>query len=517
MSLDEKIGQLFLISAYIEPQCALAEQAEFDISSSIKNYHVGGLVFVGESEIFKQIELTKNYQQISKYPLLIAQDLEWGLNMRLRDGLRFPKNATLGFVDDDRLIFEMGKEIAIQARRIGVHMNLSPVLDVITEKENLSINIRSFGSSPEIVAKKGEAMIKGLQEGGILTSAKHFPGLGDVKQDPHLTFPALYHDLNRLKKIELYPFIQAIRAGVDSIQTEHFWLAALDPEKQIPASLSYNVVTNLLKKELQFNGLVISGALRMNALISQYDQEEIVLNAFLAGSDILLMPKNLPLAFYTIKKAVLSGQILESEINERVLKILKIKEKLNLFEDKKVLEPTKEELHSASSLELKSQLYKKALFPRISTPVVLDPRYLAYLQVGSKPSFFLKKLESVLDFKNRFFFENEPFALAEKLKDFSLIILASYTRDPREITQIRLLNDQNQIKALAGFKCHGVEAKTLELLKALQPYEKKIVIVHFGSFLGISFFEKFSHLLLAHEDEEQAQLEAALFIIGLFK
>src|SRR6185295_12332732 len=241
MSQEEKIGQLFMIAAYVDPEYASREIGNpgiiQEIDTYITRYHVGGLAFVGPSEWKKQVALTNHYQKISKYPILIAQDLEWGLSMRIKDGMRFPKNITLGAVDDNRLIYEMGREIGRQAKCIGVHMNLSPVLDVNIEPENLAINIRSFGTSPRLVAEKGIAMIRGLQEPGIIASAKHFPGLGDISIDPHLGLPTVAHDIQRLQEVELYPFVQAIQAGVLSIQTEHVIIPAVEPDSTTPSSL----------------------------------------------------------------------------------------------------------------------------------------------------------------------------------------------------------------------------------------------------------------------------------------
>ena len=253
MSQDEKIGQLFMIAGYVDSDYANREIGDPDIiqkmERTITQYHVGGIAYVGPSECLKQVLLTNRYQEISKYPILFAQDLEWGLSMRIKDGMRFPKNITLGAVKDNRLIYEMGKEIGRQAKLIGIQMNLSPVLDVNLEPENLAINVRSFGDSPKEVSVKGVEMIRGLQDAGIIASAKHFPGLGDITVDPHLGLPSSRRDQQYLQEMELYLFIQAINAGVLSIQTEHILVPALEPDPKIPASLSANIVNGLLKKK----------------------------------------------------------------------------------------------------------------------------------------------------------------------------------------------------------------------------------------------------------------------------
>ena len=364
MSPDEKIGQLFMIAGYVDPDYANNEignpQIIQEIDLYITDYHVGGIAYVGPGESGKQVALTNHYQEISKTPILIAQDLEWGLSMRLKDGMRFPKNMTLGAINDNNLIYKMGQEIGAQAKLIGVHMNLSPVLDVNIEPENIVINVRSFGYSAQKVAEKGIAMIQGLQDAGIIASAKHFPGLGDITTDPHLALPYNRQEKKRLQDVELYPFAQAIKAGVLSIQTEHIMVPSIEPDPNTPSSLSSKTINDLLKKEMGFTGLILSGALRMKALTNYLSNEEIILKAFFAGSDMLLMPQDFPKAFLTLKTALADGKITEKEIDERVLKILQIKEKVKLDRQRIVAMPTQEQLHSPFAKELKKTLYQSA-------------------------------------------------------------------------------------------------------------------------------------------------------------
>jgi len=494
MSLDEKIGQLFMIAGYVDPAFAKSETGNphiiQEIDRYITDYHVGGIAYVGPSESLKQVALTNHYQEISKYPILIAQDLEWGLSMRLKDGMRFPKNSTLGAIDDNDLIYEMGKEIGVQAKLIGVHMNLSPVLDVNIEPENIVINVRSFGSSPQKVAEKGIAMIRGLQDAGIIASAKHFPGLGDITVDPHLGLPYSQHEEKRLRDVELYPFDQAIKAGVLSIQTEHLMVPSLEPDPNTPASLSSKIVTALLKKELGFTGLVLSGALRMKALTNHISDEEIVLKAFLAGSDMLLMPQDFPQAYHVLKTALAEGKITEKDIDERVLKILQMKEKVKLDRQRVIAIPTTEQLHSPSAKKLKNNLYQTAVsvIRKDSHLIPLSlakKRAVAYVQLGDTPStVFLEKLKRSLNLDCFIFSltqENskEEQRLLQQIENYSLIILAVYPADPRRIAEIRLLNENKQKEELKHFRVHGMTEQLVELVETLRRYQEKSIVTFF--------------------------------------
>jgi beta-glucosidase-like glycosyl hydrolase len=525
MSSDEKIGQLFMIAGYVDPEYASREIGNAKIMQEmdryITEYHVGGIAYVGPSESAKQVALTNHYQEISKYPILIAQDLEWGLSMRIKDGMRFPKNITLGAVDDNDLIYEMGKEIGTQAKLIGVHMNLSPVLDVNVEPENIVINVRSFGSSPKLVAEKGIAMIRGLQDAGIIASAKHFPGLGDILVDPHLDLPYSHHGKKRLQEVELYPFAEAIKAGVLSIQTEHLMVPAFDPKN--PSSLSSKIVNDLLKKELGFTGLVLSGALRMKALTNHISDEEIALKAFLAGSDMLLMPRDFPKAYGALKTALAQGKITTQEIDEHVLKILEMKERVKLDIQRIVVSPAVEQLNSPLAKALKEHLYKSAVTLLRDASHLIPPQNgsIAYVQLGDAPApDYLESLRGSLQLETFFFpleqdNAKEQERLLQQMDKFSSVILAVYPADPRRIAEIRLLNDKNQKEELKHFRVHGIPESLARLANTLQPYHEKTIVAFFGNPFGLHFFNGFSTLIMAYETDPDAQKAAAKLLLDI--
>ena len=529
MSLDEKIGQLFMIAGYIDPEAAqrafekheiITPNISQEIDHYITEFHIGAIAYVGPSESKKQVVLTNHYQSISKYPLLIAQDLEWGLSMRLEDGLRFPKNATLGAVKNPHLIYEMGKEIGSQAQSIGVQMNLSPVLDVNTEPKNIVINVRSFSSSPQEVAERGILMIQGLQDAGIIASAKHFPGLGDVIIDPHLGSPRSLHGKKRLKEVELYPFAKAIDAGVLSIQTEHLLVPSLEIDPCLPSSLSPKIVTDLLKKQMGFTGLVLSGALRMKALTERFTDEEIAVKAFLAGNDMLLMPRDLSKAYQSIKTALARGLIAEKEIDERVLKILQSKEKVFLHKQRITPIPPAEKLHSSFAKKLKYDLYKDAVsFLRKNETALRQPPLqnvsIAYIQLGDVANAkYIEELQKTAAVDAYFFplckeNEEERKRLFQNIENYSTIVVAVYPADPRQIIRIREMDESEQKIALTDFHVHGITKPLETMLSALQPFQEKIILTSFGNPYGLSFFDGYSTLLMAYEDDVDAQKAAA--------
>lgn len=283
MSLDEKLGQLFMVAAYSNK----GFQHEQEIRNLIQKENIGGLIFM-QDDAFRQIQLTNEYQNLSKYPLLIGMDAEWDLSMRLKNTHRFPWAMTLGALPNPFLVEKMGEKVSQHLKRVGAHFNFAPDIDVNVNPLNPIIGNRSFGSNPENVAQQGWAYAFGMQKNQILASAKHFPGHGDTSSDSHKTLPVIPHDRARLDSIELKPFRILIDKGVSSIMIAHLSVPALEPDPKIPASLSKNIVTNLLKNEMGFKGIIITDALNMNGVTKNFPDGETDFRAFDAGNDILL-------------------------------------------------------------------------------------------------------------------------------------------------------------------------------------------------------------------------------------
>ena len=256
---------------------------------------------------------------------MIGFDGEWGLDMRLKNTYRFPWNMTLGAIRDNSLLEKLGKRIGEQCKRVGIHINFAPVVDINTNPDNPIIGNRSFGESKENVALKSVAFTKGMQSAGVLANAKHFPGHGDTATDSHLTLPSVNFTTQRLDSIELYPFKKQFDAGVASVMTAHLSIPSLESNVNLPSSLSKNVVTDLLQEKLGFQGLVLTDGLNMKGAANYATAAEINLATFLAGNDILLIPQDIPNTVKLFKESLEKGDLDIERINKSVKKILKAK------------------------------------------------------------------------------------------------------------------------------------------------------------------------------------------------
>ena len=320
LSLDERIAQLMMVAAYSNKDA----KHEAEIEAMIHERNIGGLIFF-QGGPGRQAKLTNRYQAAAKTPILIGMDLEWGLGMRLDSTMKFPHQMALGAVQDESLITEMGIEIARQMRRLGVHVSFSPVVDVNNNPANPVINDRSFGEDRENVARKGIAYMRGLQEGGVIATAKHFPGHGDVDSDSHLTLPLIAHSRMRLDSLELYPFQRLVEEGLSAMMVAHLEVPALDSIKGQPSTLSRPIVNDLLARELGFQGLVFTDALNMKGVANADKPGEIELRALLAGNDVLLFPQDPVKAIARIRKAIDDKELDPLIIDHKCLKLLRAK------------------------------------------------------------------------------------------------------------------------------------------------------------------------------------------------
>lgn len=322
LSTDDKIGQLFIVALYTN------KGTEY-IKNIVKKEHIGGIILM-QDNIEKSIDLINLFQKESKIGLFVGIDAEWGLYQRFPNGYKFPWAMTLGAIQDNNLLYEMSTQIAKDCKKIGINWNFAPVVDVNTNPLNPIIGNRSFGSNVNKVTEKGLIYSKGLQENGILASIKHFPGHGDTNTDSHLDLPIIKHDLNRLNQIELKPFKTLANEHIGGIMVGHIYVPALEKKENTPASLSYNIVTNILKKTYHYQGLIITDALNMNAVSKKFPAGELDLKAFEAGNDILLFSQNVSKGKELIKKAIENRKISEERLKESVIKILKTKYLLGL-------------------------------------------------------------------------------------------------------------------------------------------------------------------------------------------
>ena len=326
LSLDQKIGQLFTPMVFSKK-----DEDHFDeIKNLIEKYYIGGIIFSLGSP-FKQSQWLNEFQSISKVPLMISMDAEWGVAMRLDSVIAFPWNMTLGAIKDNTVIRRIGQRMGEQEWILGVHMSYAPVLDINTNPENPIIGNRSFGEDPKRVADKGVALMKGHHDAGILTSGKHFPGHGDTAKDSHKTLPTVNFDRFRLENTEIYPFKKAIEQGLSSVMTAHLNVPALTFSTD-PTSLSYSLVTKYLRQNIGFNGLAVTDALNMKGAVPNNSNNNIDLLALLAGNDVLLISKDIPQGIEKIKNAYDNLPIVKRRVEESVKNILKAKYKVGLTE-----------------------------------------------------------------------------------------------------------------------------------------------------------------------------------------
>ncbi|MBK7382612.1 MAG: serine hydrolase [Flavobacteriales bacterium] len=357
LSLDDRIAQLMMVAAYSNKDA----KHEAEIEQMIRDKNIGGLIFF-QGGPSRQAKLTNRYQAAARTPLLLGMDLEWGLAMRLDSTIRFPRQMTLGAIQDETQIEAMGAEIARQMKRLGVHVSFSPVVDVNNNPANPVINDRSFGEDRENVARKGIAYMRGLQNGGVIATAKHFPGHGDVDSDSHLTLPLIAHSRTRLDSVELYPFQRLVDEGLAAMMVGHLEVPALDSVKGMPSTLSHPIVSDLLEGHIGFNGLIFTDALNMKGVANADKPGEIEIRALLAGNDVLLFPPDPVRAIERIRLAVDSDRIARSEIDRKCLKVLRAKEWAGLSHRTPVkTEGLYDDLNTMQGKLLRRQLYASAI------------------------------------------------------------------------------------------------------------------------------------------------------------
>ena len=438
LTLKERIGQLFIYT--IAPRQDKANKEL--LRKVVEDYKVGGLLFSG-GLMQNQVMLTNEAQRMAEVPLMITFDGEWGLAMRLRGTPNFPRNMVLGCIQNDTLIYEYGREVARQCRELGVQVNFAPVADVNINPKNPVINTRSFGESPFNVANKVVAYSKGLEDGGVLSVSKHFPGHGDTDVDSHKALPVLPFTRARLDSIELYPFRKAIRAGLGGMMVGHLEVPAIEPQKGLPSSLSRKVVSGLLVNDLGFQGLVFTDALAMKGVSGN---ESICLQALKAGNDLLLVPRRIKEEVEAVLAAVKKGELTEKEIEAKCRKVLKYKYALGLEKKPRVqLSGLGTRINTPKTRDLMRRLNLAAITVLDNRDEVLplDPSIgeVAVLNVGEAQEIqpFLKELSQYTRPVEFRLGKNLPEADGNRLRN----ALAKYKRILVCVTEHRLTPYQN--------------------------------------------------------------------------
>lgn len=360
MTLREKIAQM--VVANCVPENFSESSADFKKWKKLcTETKVGGFIFFKGSSM-DYARLSNQLQEFSDIPLLIGSDFERGTRMRVTDGALFPTNMAIGAADNKDLAYKMGIEIARETRLLGIQQNYSPVCDVNNNPNNPIINVRSFGEDPQLVSRMSESMIKGLQEGKVIATAKHFPGHGDTEIDSHNDLPQLNFTMERMNSVELVPFKNAIEHNVMSVMIAHLAFPELESTPNIPASLSPAIVQGLLIDKMGFGGLVVTDALNMKGITKYFSTGEVAVMCVNAGIDLILMPLDEVTTVNAIESAVKSGQISEERINRSAEKILKAKEWLGLFENRRVQEAdVYKSINTMEAMELAQQIADESI------------------------------------------------------------------------------------------------------------------------------------------------------------
>ncbi|MDD7913267.1 glycoside hydrolase family 3 N-terminal domain-containing protein [Polaribacter ponticola] len=501
MTIDEKIGQLFMVQAYSN----LDEKHEKFITEMIEKYHVGNLIFM-QGTPQKQAVLNNKYQALSKLPLMIGFDGEWGLDMRLKNTYRFPWNMTLGAIRNDSLVKQFGEHLGKHCKRLGIHVNFAPVVDININPKNPIIGNRSFGESKENVTQKAIAFTQGMQKYGVMANAKHFPGHGDTAADSHYTLPLLNFDKARLDSIELYPYKKVFDAGIGSVMTAHLNIPSLESNSVLPTSLSKKVVTDLLKNELGFKGLIITDGLNMKGATNYATSAEIDLAAIQAGNDMLLIPQDVPASVNLFKKALELKTFSEEELDFSVRKILKAKYWMGLHQYKPIeLENLHEDLNSIEDELLHRTLLKNAITVLKDTkqniPLVnLENKKIAYVKLGDDTgNYFVNMLKNYT--KVDVVRDNNLDGLIKKLKPYNQVIIGFHKSN------------------LHPWKSYKFSQKELVWLQEIAR-EKNVILDVFASpysLLQLKTFKNIEGLIVSYQNSKIAQELSAQLIFGVFE
>ena len=499
MTIDEKIGQLFMVQAYSN----LDSVHENKIKEMIQNYHVGNLIFM-QGTPKKQAELTNMYQSLSKVPLMIGFDGEWGLDMRLQNTYRFPWNMTLGAIQDNDLIRQFGSHLGMHCRRLGIHVNFAPVVDINTNPLNPIIGNRSFGEDKVNVTEKAIAFSQGMQSQNVLANAKHFPGHGDTATDSHYKLPVINFDRKRLDSIELYPYKRVFDAGMASVMTAHLSIPSLESNAKLPTSLSKKVVTTILKEELGFLGLIFTDGLNMKGAADYSTSSEIDLAAILAGNDILLIPQDVPATVSLMQSSLQSGVLSQERLDESVRKILLAKYKvgLNNFQPIDTLNLV-EDLNKIEDELLHRELVKNSMTIIRNKKEILPIKDLqknkkiAYVKLGDDDGeIFLSSLRKYTEIVK--VTGDKLSDIVHMLEDFDLVIVGYHSSNAHPWKGFKFKNQE-----LVWL--HEIARKNKTILSVFaSPY----------SLLDVTSFTNLEGILVAYQNSKNAQQIAAQTIFG---
>jgi|WetSurSiteA1Bulk_404760.scaffolds.fasta_scaffold02591_1 beta-N-acetylhexosaminidase len=503
LTLEQRIAQMIMVDAY----SAEGKINKAEITRLVRDERVGGLVFF-QGTPCRQAELTNYYQSLAKTPLLIAMDAEWGLAMRLDSTIRYPHQISLGAVVDDRLVFDMGCQIARQLKRIGVHINFAPVIDLNNNPDNPVINSRSFGEDVVTVTRKALFYMTGLENNGILAVAKHFPGHGDTDTDSHEELPLLKHSRERLDSLELFPYKELIYNGLSGIMTAHLHIPSLDPHEAIPSSLSGMVVDSLLKDQMGFKGLVFTDALSMKGVSDHFKPVVAAEMALNAGNDILLMPEDVPDVISNIARLVKRGKINREIIDQRCRKILAAKYWAGLAHYRPVdLHNLNADLNRPEYVLLQRRLVEASLTVLQNSDRYIPLRHLDTLKVvaiafsNEQDTVFQQTLDMYMPVKKILIKADDcgnTERLLSELRSYNLVIASIHSND---------LSPSHQ---------YGINKQVIDLVDSIATLQNVVLDLFTNPYL-LSRFKNLNHLktvIVSYENSDLVQELSAQAVFG---
>jgi beta-glucosidase-like glycosyl hydrolase/CubicO group peptidase (beta-lactamase class C family) len=503
LTIDQQIAQCIWIAGYSNKDIT----HEVEVTDIIRKYGVGGIVFF-QGTAAKQAELTNYYQKISKVPLLISLDAEWGVGMRIENVDKFPFQMTLGAVQNDSLIYQFGKAVAQQFKRLGMQVNFAPVLDINVNAQNPVINYRSFGENREKVTSKSIMYMKGMQDNGILATGKHFPGHGDTNVDSHLDLPLITHSRARLDSVELYPFKKLIAEGIGSIMVAHLNLPSLDTTTGLPSTLSHVIINDLLKNELGFKGLVVTDAMMMKAVTKYFKPGEADAKALEAGNDVAEFVTDVEATIRETKNYISQKKLTVDDIALKCRKVLALKYWSGLNKPPIINHDNIEkELTPMISKALIRELYANALTVLNNDQNIIPVKNLQNLKIATiainsdNISLFQKRIAEYYP-ADQFFIDPSDSAacrnLLKKLSEYDLVLAGVFDLDQRPNM---------------GF---GIKPELNNFLEKLI-INNKTIITWFGNPYGIDkvkILQKANGLILAYQENDYTEDLSAQLIFG---
>lgn len=498
LSLNEKIGQLYMVQVFSNGDGPTKD----DVLKLIEDNKIGGIIYSKGGPV-RQAQLNNQLQAASPTPLLIGMDAEWGLSMRLDSTYSFPWNMTLGAVKNNELIEQTGRQLGEHCKRLGVHFNFAPVVDINTNPNNPIIGNRSFGEDRDNVTEKALAFMKGMQSAGVLANAKHFPGHGDTSSDSHKTLPTVDFSAKRIDSIELYPYKTLIKEGLSSVMVAHLNIPSLEPRDGYPSSISENIVTNILKERLGFKGLIFTDALNMKGAANFSAPGDIDLAAFMAGNDVMLISEDVPKGINKIAVAYQNGQISEERLAHSVKKILMAKYKVGLNNYKPIsTENLVSDLNRIKDDVLYEKLMENAItIAKDSTKQLpfrhLETKKIAYVKMGddSGDAFYneLKKYTDV-----HIISDDNLDELIKKLQNYNTVIIGFHKS-----------NDN-------PWKSYSFSDKELVWLYEIARTNNVILDVFAKPYalMDLKTIANFESIIVSYQNSEIAQQKSAQLIFG---